>query len=120
MIHGILYRKDNRQILIPDLMQTSNPLERMRGLLGRPPLQKNQGLLIRPCSSVHTFGMQYPIDLIFLNKNGKITKLVHSLGPCRFAWSWSASMVVELMGGIIDELELTSDIQLVWEKNSCG
>lgn len=119
MIRGVLYRQDNRQPVVTEVMQTTNPVERMRGLLGRPPLQDNQGLLIRPCSSVHTFGMRYPIDLIFLNKNGRITKLVHALRPRRLAWSWGAHMVVELPGGTLSQLDLTLNSQLIWEKTTC-
>ena len=76
-------------------------------------------LLITPCTSVHTFGMKYSIDLIFLNKNWKITKLVHSLKPCRFAWSWGAHMVIELAGGTLTQLEITPESQLTWEKSLC-
>ena len=119
MIHGVLYQQDNRQILVPDVMKTTNPLERMRGLLGKPQLLRNQGLLIEPCSSVHSFGMHYPIDLIFLNKNWKITKLVHSMKPCRLAWSWGAHMVIELVGGTLTRLEITQESKLIWEKSLC-
>lgn len=119
MIHGVLYRQDTHQLLLPDVMQTSNPLERMRGLLGRPPLGKDQGLLITACPSVHTIGMQYPLDLIFLNKNWQIKKLVSSLKPYRMAWSMGASMVIELLGGTLNELGLIPGTTLLWEETTC-
>ena len=119
MIHGVLYRQDNPQTLLSDVMQTSSMLERMRGLLGRPPLQQHQGLLIKPCSSVHTFGMRYPIDLVFLDKNWRIMKLVHSLKPSRIVWAWGAYMVIEMLGGALLELKLTPETQLLWEKSAC-
>ena len=119
MIHGALYRQDNNQLLLQHVMHTTNPLERMRGLLARPPLTQDQGLLIMPCSSVHTFGMRYPIDLVFLNKDWQIKKLVSALKPYRLAWSTGASMVVEMMAGTLDKLKLTPGMILKWEETVC-
>jgi uncharacterized membrane protein (UPF0127 family) len=120
LIRGVLYRADNPEPLLSDVMHTSNTLERMRGLLGRPPLQPHQALLIRPCSSVHTFGMRYPIDLVFLDENWRIIKLVHALRPRRITWAWGAQMVIELAGGILSRLNLTPQTQLRWEKHACA
>jgi uncharacterized membrane protein (UPF0127 family) len=100
-------------------MKTGNPLERMRGLLGQSPLEKNQGLLITACPSVHTIGMQYPLDLIFLNKDWQIKKLVFSLKPYRMAWSLGASMVIEIRGGTLNELGLMPGTILLWEETTC-
>lgn len=119
MIRGRLYRQDNHQLLLPDVMQTTNPLERMRGLLGRSPLQPQQGLLITPCAAVHTIGMRYPIDLIFLGQDWRIQKLVPALPPFRIAWAWGAHQVIELLGGSLNQLELTLEIPLYWEKDTC-
>ena len=120
MIVGSISRKDNQQCLLSNVMCTSNPLERMRGLLGKAPLQKDQALLITSCSSVHTVGMTYPIDLVFLDKHWKIRKIVKSLVPWRMAWSFSSSMVLEMAPGTIDNLNLNMDMQLLWEEKECA
>jgi len=101
-------------------MCTSNPLERMRGLLGKAPLQKDQALLITSCSSVHTMGMTYPIDLVFLDKHWKIRKIVKSLVPWRMAWLFGSSTVLEMAPGTIDNLNLNMDMQLLWEEKECA
>jgi len=94
MIHGWLTRADD-DCVIQNISKTSNYLERMRGLLASPPLKENEGLLIVPCSSVHTFGMSYAIDLVFLDKQWIIVKTVRSLKPWRLAtlktliWFWN-------------------------------
>lgn len=100
-------------------MRTSNPFERMRGLLGKPPLQEDQALLITSCSSVHTIGMTYPIDLVFLDKHWRIRKIVKSLAPCRMAWSLGSSMVLEMTSGTVEYLNLKTNMQLIWEKKEC-
>ncbi|MCZ6804948.1 MAG: DUF192 domain-containing protein [Proteobacteria bacterium] len=67
MIHGWLTLANGDRV-IQKVSKTSNFVERMRGLSGSPPLKKNEGLLIVSCSSVHSFGMSYAIDLVFLDK----------------------------------------------------
>lgn len=56
---------------------------RMRGLLGCPPLQSGEGLWIRPSQGVHTFGMKYPIDVLFLNSKKHVVGLYENLQPYR-------------------------------------
>jgi len=91
----------------------------MRGLLGRPPLQKDQALLITSCSSVHTIGMTYPIDLAFLNKDWQIKKIVKSLIPWRMACSFGSNMVLEMPSGTIESLDLNTNMQLIWKEKEC-
>jgi uncharacterized membrane protein (UPF0127 family) len=113
MIHGWLTRADD-DCVIQNISKTSNFLERMRGLLASPPLKENEGLLISPCSFVHTFGMNYAIDLVFLDKQWTIVKTVRALRPWRMAASNTASMVLELAADSLDKLQLTTGLQLEW------
>lgn len=115
MIHGRVYRAQDRQCLIPKAGRTSNVFERMRGLLGAPRLQPEEALVIRPCSSVHTIGMKYPIDLAFMDKGWTIIKTVRNLKPWRMAACPAAHMVLELLGGGIERLRLTDGMQLEWQ-----
>ncbi|MCH8079143.1 MAG: DUF192 domain-containing protein [Proteobacteria bacterium] len=116
---GSISRQDNQQCLLNNVMCTSNPFEKMRGLLGRPPLQKHQALLITSCASIHTFGMTYPLDLVFLNKHWQIKKIIQSLVPWRMAWSFGSCMVLEMKSGTIESLNLDTDMQLLWEEKEC-
>ena len=54
---------------------------RLRGLLGTKRLNENEGLLIKPCNSVHMVGMRYAIDIVYLDKKNKILKVVENLKP---------------------------------------
>lgn len=113
MTHGRLHRA-NDECVIPGVSRTSNFLERMRGLLAKPALNENQGLLIFPCSSVHTFGMSYAIDLVFLDNSWTIVKTVDSLKPWRMTASRAANMVLELAAGSLGRLQLSTGQQLEW------
>jgi uncharacterized protein len=61
------------------------PFTRMRGLLGRMRLRSDEGLWTFPCRGIHTFGLMFPIDLIYLDANLRVIHLVESLGPLRMS-----------------------------------
>ena len=115
MISGRLYRADDHSCLIPRAARTGSWLERLRGLLGSPAPAADEALLIRPCSSVHTFFMGYAIDLIFLDRDWRVLKTVESLPPWRMAACPQAAMVLELAGGSLGQLQLTRGTQLEWQ-----
>lgn len=58
---------------------------RFWGLMGRASLEDDGGLLLRPCSSVHTFFMRFPIDVIFLDRGGSVVKIIAAMKPWRAA-----------------------------------
>ncbi|MEK7287854.1 MAG: DUF192 domain-containing protein [Elusimicrobiota bacterium] len=76
--------------------------ERIRGLLGQPPLEAGEALIIPSvCPQVHTFFLGYTIDVVFLNSEGIVVGL-ETVRP----WRWSkiypkANRVVELIEGTI-------------------
>jgi uncharacterized protein len=72
---------------------------RNRGLLGRDGLDPGAGLLIAPTNAVHTFFMRFPIDILFVRKDGTVTKVRPAVRPWRLAASFSARAVVELPAG---------------------
>lgn len=76
---------------------------RLKGLLGTKSLQDGEALLIRPCQSVHTFFMAYPIDVLFIDGNSRVVHLYSSLMPFRVSrYVRRAKSVIELPAGIIE------------------
>jgi len=74
----------------------------MIGLLGRRSLPQGEGLLLTPCSSVHTFFMAFPIDLLFLDREGRVVKAIAGLKPFRLAFGGrGARACLELPAGAI-------------------
>ncbi len=82
------------------------PLTRMRGLLGRSQLGAGEGLLLKPASSVHTFFMRFPIDVVFIDREGRVTRVVRALRPWRVAGSRRACAVLELPAGVCERGEI--------------
>jgi uncharacterized protein len=74
-------------------------VSRMRGLLGRSDLPQGEGVLLRPAGSIHTFFMRFPIDVVFLNEEHVVVKVVHRLQPWRAAGVKGARSVLELAAG---------------------
>jgi hypothetical protein len=74
---------------------------RNKGLLGRKGLEPGGGLWIIPCESVHTFFMQFAIDLVYLDRDHKIRKVRSTVGPWRLSVCFSAHSILELPAGTI-------------------
>ena len=75
------------------------PLSRMRGLLGRRRLAPGEGLLLRPAPSIHTANMRSPIDVVFLDREFRVVKVVDRLRPWRIAGASQARSALELAAG---------------------
>lgn len=70
-----------------DLRIASNILTRFRGLMLTRGLAPSHGLLITSCTSVHSSFMRYPIDVIYLDSSGTVTKCISGLKPWRASFS---------------------------------
>lgn len=91
---------------------TENFKERNRGLLALDELESGEGLLITPCRSVHTFGMNYALDLVYLNKSLEIVKIIKNIMPNRMSIAWFAHSTLELKSGEAQRLDLKLGMQL--------
>jgi uncharacterized membrane protein (UPF0127 family) len=69
---------------------------RLRGLSLRSRAAAGPGLLIPRCSSVHTFGMRFPLDLYFLDARRRVISVRRRVPPRRFAWERGAHAVLEV------------------------
>lgn len=77
-------------------------LSRMRGLLGRTGLAPGAGMLIIPSQAVHTFAMRFAIDVVFVDRKGRVVHLQPALAPNRITGlHWKAQYVLELPSGAI-------------------
>ncbi len=95
---AILQRQDGR-VVCEHLLVVARPLQRMRGLLGRSSLAEDEGILLRPAGSIHTFFMRFAIDAIFLDSDGVVIGIAPELAPWRTAGRRGAKTVVELASG---------------------
>lgn len=97
----VMLLRHGRPLLIAYVANTW--LGRLKGLFAYPPLSATQALILSPCSSVHTVGMKYTIDVAFLSRRGLVLKIV-TLAPqsgsrCRYA-----HYAVEMVSGTAGRL----------------
>ena len=101
--------------LIEKVMRTDSMWERMRGLLGRPRLNDSEALWITPCNSVHSLFMGYPLDLIYLNRQLTVIKIIDQMKPWRLSAGPRAHSVLELAAGNAATLGIATGATLVWQ-----
>ena len=82
---------------------------RRRGLLGRDCLEPSACLILAPCVAVHTAFMRFAIDAVFVDRDGRVRRIVRELAPWRAAWCARAHAVVELAAGALRSREVLVD-----------
>jgi uncharacterized membrane protein (UPF0127 family) len=86
---------------------------RFRGLQLRPRLEADEGLLLRPCGSVHTFFMRFPIDVVFLDDDLRVLSVRPGVRPWRAAAHRGAKAVLELPEGAAAAAGLLPGVRLL-------
>lgn len=95
-----------RQAVLASCVEVADQgAKRRKGLLGRDHLPAEEGLWILPCEAVHTFGMQFPIDLVYLDRKNRVRKTRSDVPPFRLSACLSAHSVIELASGTINRTQ---------------
>ena len=98
----------------------SSLFDRAIGLLGTSYLSPGEGLWLKPCRSIHTLFMRYPIDALFLDAEDRVVGR-QTLSPWRFSkWFRKTRSVVELAAGALDPSGTTTGDRIVFEDLPAG
>ena len=76
-----------------------SPIRRMMGLRGRRALSSEEGLLLQPSGSAHTWFIRFPIDVVFLDAELRVLRVVEALEPWKVAGMRGAKAVLQLPAG---------------------
>ena len=90
--------------------------KRRTGLLKHESLPQGEGLWIVPTEGIHTFGMKFPIDVLFLSRARKVIKMRPNMGRRRISLCVWAHSVLELPAGVIDATGTTRGDRLEFER----
>ncbi|HRR33869.1 MAG TPA: DUF192 domain-containing protein [Kiritimatiellia bacterium] len=92
-------------------------LARLRGLLGCRALGPDAALLIERCGAVHTVGMRFAVDLVFLDRDWRVTRVVRQVPPGRLmvGGGWRAVRVLESEAGCVDVAGLHVGEKVTWQ-----
>jgi uncharacterized membrane protein (UPF0127 family) len=78
---------------------------RLRGLLGRSGLADGEALCLQDCNSIHMFFMRFPIDVAFVNADGRVLHALDSIRPWRVSRPvFGAKAALELPAGTLRRL----------------
>jgi uncharacterized protein len=88
---------------------------RMRGLLGRDRLALHEALLLAPCRSIHTFGMRFPIDVLFIDRQQRVVAIHRDVPPRRMLVSLRGRLALEMCAGAAAALQIASGDALGFE-----
>src|SRR5271170_5187389 len=87
-------------------------VKRMVGLLNRGKLDKGEGLLLDRCHGIHTFGMRFSIDVLFLDKDFCVIRAVKALPPFRTCVVKKSVYVLEVPVGALDASRTVEGVQI--------
>lgn len=87
----------NNAVLADKVRVADTFYKRLVGLLNRKSLDKGEALILKPSNAIHTLLMRFSIDVLFLDKNGKVVGLLSSFRPFRFSPIYPGSrLTIEL------------------------
>ena len=108
-------RNATREVVLGDAVRVADRFfPRLRGLLGTDGLASGEGLWVSPCSSIHSFGMRFEFDALFLGPDGKVVGRYERFRRNRISRVfWNARGVLELPAGTIERTgtEVGDEIQ---------
>ena len=92
--------KSADSVLIEKCFVAKRFFSRFMGLMGRATLPEDEAILFPRCNSVHTFFMRFPIDVVFVAKDGLVVEVVEAMAPWRLCSPrWAAKHTLELSAG---------------------
>lgn len=110
-----------RKSLVSDRCRFANTVgKRMVGLLNRRSLGNGEGLLIDRCYGIHTFGMRFDIDVLFLDRELRVLRAVPALPPWRTCVTKHAVYVLELPAGAIAQTQTETGDQIQIQSSKPG
>lgn len=110
----ICKRVEDNLIICKNLKEAKKTIDRMIGLMFKEPMKDHDGLLIKPCNSIHTFFMKYSLDVVFLSKKLEVVAIYKNIKPWRMTRIiFKASQCLEMKNGTLtDDLRIGDKLEL--------
>ena len=110
-------RNQNRGTVLAEAADVADTSAKRRtGLLKHTKLEPGAGLWIAPCEAVHSFGMKFAIDVVYLDRKKRVRKVRKEMVPRRLSACLTAHSVLELPVGVIEASRTEPGDQLEFEK----
>lgn len=107
-----LKKTQGDEILLEDVKIADTFFKRLVGLMGKT-LEKSEGLLIKPCNSIHCFFMKIPIDVIFLDETNHVIHKIEGMKPWKVSPIIKGSKaVIEASAGALHKIQVGDQVRL--------
>jgi uncharacterized membrane protein (UPF0127 family) len=116
----VVWNQTRKSILADAADVADSSPKRRKGLLAREALYSGEGLWIVPCGAIHSFGMKFPIDVVYLDRKKRVRKVRTEMVPWRLSMCLLAHSVLELPSGSIARTHTQSGDQLEFRDTSDG
>ena len=103
---GVLRNMRTGAVVADHVLAAVDSKARRTGLLGRSSFPPGHAMVIAPSNAVHTCLMRFPIDIIFVNRQGHVLKTKSDVRPWRIAAATRAFAVIELAAGTLTQTEV--------------
>ncbi len=111
-----VYDITNKKYILQHVKIANTFFSRLWGLLQQNMQKKSHILILTPCKCIHTFGMSYAIDVIFVSKEGEILKMINDMKPNRCSPVIKNSQyVIEMESSIYLNLGIEEGDQIIFE-----
>lgn len=112
-----LHNKTTQQKLADKVIICNTFFSRLKGLLGKKELNEGEALILTKTNNVHSFFMQFAIDLIFLNKQKVVIQTIINFLPNKVSPKIKESYyVVELSANFLLKTQINCGDYLYWEE----
>lgn len=113
-VPNLTLRREDGRVVAESVVVADSTGRRLRGLLGKKDLPSGHGVLLRPAWSIHTAFMRFPIDVVFLDADQIVVKIVPNLPSFKTASCRGAREVVELRAGECERRGLALGDRVAW------
>jgi uncharacterized protein len=113
-VPNLTLRREDGRVVAESVTVADSTGRRLRGLLGKRELPSGHGVLLRPAWSIHTAFMRFPIDVVFLDADQVVVKIVPSLPAFKTASCRGAREIVELRAGECERRGLALGDRVAW------
>ncbi len=103
-------------VLVRKAVLATGFFTRFKGLSFNRDVQPDAGMIFPLCSSIHTFGMRFPIDVVFIDDSFRVLRVFEKLPPQRFSHPVRGSFcAIELLGGAARQSRTEIEDELAFE-----
>lgn len=104
-----------KRLLFCEFSVANTFVQKLIGMLLYSSITEEKAILLLQCNSIHTYGMRFPIDVVFIDKDGIVVSKHENMKPCRYATNRQAIHTLEIKSGLIRFHNIQIGNTLAWD-----